>query len=198
MPGDKLKIMVASTIYGFSDQIEQICATIDSYDRYEVWNSHLKTIPVNPDLSNAENCLNAVQNCDLLFGIIRPRYGAVIDGGISITHQEIRRSIKLRKPRWFIAHRDITIARKLLNQYRFDQDGNPVVGFAYRPTAVMDDIRVIDLYNEAILNDIPPEDRVGHWVDEFFKMDDILRCIQTQFQDVERVRKIVNQMNQGL
>ena len=66
MPGDKLKIMVASTIYGFSDQIEQICATIDSYDGYEVWNSHLKTIPVNPDLSNAENCLNAVQNLSLI------------------------------------------------------------------------------------------------------------------------------------
>ena len=187
--------MVASTVYGFSDQLEQICATIDSYNGYDVWNSHIRTIPVNPDLSNPQNCVIAAQECDLLFGIIRPRYGAVVEDNISITHQEIRTAINLRKPRWFIAHRDITIARQLLKQYRFDQDGTPIAGYTYRPTAVMDDIRVIDLYNEAILNDLPPEDRVGHWVDEFFKMGDILKCIQTQFQDVDRVREIVNQMN---
>jgi len=195
MPEDKLKIMVASTVYGFDYQLEQICAILSNYG-YEVWNSHLKTIPVDPGLSNPQNCLNAVESCDLLFGIIRTRYGAVVENNISITHQEMRRAIELRKPRWFVAHRDITVARKLLYQYMYDKDKNPIAGFSYKRTAVMDDIRIIDLYNEAILNDVPPEERVGHWVDEYFKMGEILQCLETQFQDVDRVTAIVNQMNQ--
>ena len=33
-----LRIMVASTVYGFQDQIEQICSVLQVYG-YEVWNS---------------------------------------------------------------------------------------------------------------------------------------------------------------
>ena len=195
MPDEPLKIMVASTVYGFQDQIEQICATLSGYG-YEVWNSHIRTVPLNPRMSNPQNCLEAVKNCDVFFGIIRPRYGAVVEGDISITHQEIRRAIELRKPRWFIAHRDITVARQLLKQYMFDQDGNINPDFDYRRTDIMDDIRVIDLYNDAIMNNVPPADRVGHWVDEFYRVGDILRCLETQFSNPDRVREIVNQMNQ--
>lgn len=50
----KINIMVASTIFGFEDQLEQICSTLQCYN-YEVWNSHIKTIPVHPGLSNTEN-----------------------------------------------------------------------------------------------------------------------------------------------
>ena len=188
--------MVASTVYGFEDHIEQICATLMGYG-YEVWNSHIRTIPLNPGMSNLQNCLEAVQNCDAFFGIIRPRYGAVVEGNISITHQEIRRAIELRKPRWFIAYRDITVARQLLKQYRFDDQGNPNPDFNYRRTDIMDDIRVIDLYDETIMNELPPADRIGHWVDEFYRIDDILRCLETQFSNLDRVREIVTQMKQG-
>ncbi len=194
MPGDRLKIMVASTVHGFQDQIDQICGTLTGYG-YEVWNSHIRTIPLHPGMSNPQNCLRAVQDCDLFFGIIRPRYGAVVEGDISITHQEIRRAVELRKPRWFIAHRDITVARQLLKQYMFDGEGNPNPSFNYRKTDIMDDIRVIDLYNEATMNDLPPAERVGHWVDEFYKIGDVLSCLETQFFNLDRVREIVNQMN---
>ncbi len=189
----KLKIMVASTIYGFEDSLEQICAVLQGYD-YEVWNSHIKTIPVHPGLSNTENCIKAVESCDLLFGIVRERYGAVINDEISICHQEIRKAIDLRKPRWFAAHRNITVARQLLNQYMFDDKGNPNPNFTYRATGVMDDIRVIKLYNEVIQNDILPVNRVGHWVDEYSSIGDILQCIKTQFIDVKRIMRIVEEM----
>lgn len=189
----KLKIMVASTIYGFEDQLEQICSTLQGYG-YEVWNSHMKTIPVHPGLSNQENCLRAVDACDAVFGVIRPQYGAVIAGDISITHSEMRRAIDQRKPRWFVAHRDVAIARQLLKQYMFDEHDNPNPAFTFRRTNVMDDIRVIQLYNDTILNAVPPADRIGHWVDEYFRVVDILRCLETQFADVERVKTIVEQM----
>lgn len=189
----KLKIMVASTIYSFEDQLDQVCATLQGYG-YEVWNSHFKTIPVHPGKSNTENCLLAVNACDVFLGIIRPQYGSGIIGALSITHQEMLKAIKLKKPRWFIAHRDITIARQLLKQYMFDAQHQPNPAFTYRRTTVMDDIRVVQLYNDTILNDVPPDQRIGHWVDEYFRLGDILKCVETQFKNVKRVREIVEQM----
>ncbi len=185
--------MVASTVYGFQDQLEQICATLSGYG-YEVWNSHINTIPLNPSISNLQNCLFAVEQCDLVFGIIRPRYGAVLEEDISVTHNEIRRAIQLKKPRWFVSHRDIIVARQLLKQFMFDQDGNRNPDFHFSKTDIMDDIRVIDLYNEVIMNDHPVLDRVGHWVDEYYRIGDVLNCLETQFSNIGRTRIIVNQM----
>lgn len=187
--------MVASTIYGFEDQLNQICAALKGYG-YEVLNSHLKTIPVDPNKSNLENCLLAVEACDLFFGIVRSQYGSGVVGAISITHEEMRKAIELKKPRWFVAHRDITVARQLLKQYMFDKDGNANPDFSYKRTNIIDDIRVIDLYNDTILNDVPVEERKGHWVDEYFRLDDILQCVETQFKNTQRIRDIVEQMKQ--
>src|SRR5271155_4132811 len=64
----KLKIFVASTVYNFEDQLRQICGVLTSLG-YEVWNSHLGTVPVSPALSNRENCIEAVKACDLFLGI---------------------------------------------------------------------------------------------------------------------------------
>ena len=80
----------------------------------------------------------------------------------------------------------------------FDTDGNPNPTFTYKRTNVMDDIRVIKLYNDTILNDMLPVERIGHWVDEYYRLGDILKCIKTQFGDVQRVRSIVEQMKQQL
>ena len=191
----KLKIMVASTIYGFEDQLEQVCGILRGYG-YEVWNSHLKTIPIYPDKSNAENCLFAVQSCDVVCGIIREKYGSGVVNGISITHQEIRAAIKLKKPHWLIAHRDIRIARELLKQFMFDEHNQPKPDFIFRRTGVIDDIRIIELYNDAVKNDLPVAERTGNWVDEYLRIDEILKWLETQFSDLNRVRGIVNQMNQ--
>lgn len=121
----KIKIFVASSIYGFEDQLTQICSTLNTFG-YEVWNSHIRTVPVHPGLSNQENCLKAVEDC----------------GG----------------------------------------------------TSIMDDIRIIDLYNDTIKNDVSPDERVGHWVDEYFEITDILQCVKTQFVDINRVQRIINEM----
>ena len=92
--------MVASTVYGFEDQISQIVAQLNTLG-YEVLNSHYGSIKVNPRLSNLKNCLNAVEECDLFFGIIRPYYGTGNIGNKNITFEEIKKAIRLKKPYWF-------------------------------------------------------------------------------------------------
>lgn len=93
----KIKIMLGSTVYGFEDQLSQIIAQLQLLN-YDVLNSHNGSIKVNPHLSNLDNCLNAVKECDLFLGIIRPYYGTGNIGEKNITFEEIKLAIKLKKP----------------------------------------------------------------------------------------------------
>ena len=185
--------MIASSVYGFEDQIKQICGLFEHMGYHPV-NSQYRTLPTDPSKSNRDSCLEAVRKCDVLFGIIRPFYGTGIIGNDSITHQEMKLAITLKKPRWFVAHRDIRVARVLLKQYMFNEDGTVNAGFQYIPTKLLDDIRVIQLYNDTIQNDVPPEERIGHWTEEYFELDDIIKVIQVQFADQNRIWNIIEKM----
>jgi hypothetical protein len=83
---EPLRLMVASSVYGFETDLDQICGVLDTYG-FTVMNSRMGTIPPHPDKSNRENCLEAVRNCDVFLGIIRPFYGSGIVGERSITHE---------------------------------------------------------------------------------------------------------------
>lgn len=67
-------IMPSTSVYGFENKITQICAMLKE-SGYNVWNSHLGTVRGNSALSNLENCLKAVEDCDLFLGIIRTQCG---------------------------------------------------------------------------------------------------------------------------
>jgi hypothetical protein len=190
----KIEIMIASSVYNYEDQINEICGILEQMDYHPI-SSHYKTMPTDPSKSNLENCLLAAQNCDAFFGIIRPFYGSGVIGDTSITHEEMKTAIALKKPRWFIAHRDVRVARELLKQYRYLPNKSLNPDFAYLPTKLLDDIRVVDMYNDTILNDIKPEERIGHWTDEYFTIQEIKKVIQTQFHDKERILDIINKMN---
>ncbi|MBI1851995.1 MAG: DUF4062 domain-containing protein [Planctomycetes bacterium] len=175
--------MVASTVYGFEDQLNQICSTLDQFG-YDVWNSHKGKIPVHPHKSNLENCLAAVQDCDVFFGIIRTSYGSSGRGVRSITHEEIAESVRLKKPRWFTADRDVDVARRLLKPYMFRSDGTRTA-FKLLKNDVLSDLRVIDMYNDAARD---------HWVHAFRSFEDALVFVDTQFKDEARVRRICREM----
>lgn len=190
----KIEIMIASSVYNYEDQISEICGILEQMGYHPI-SSHYKTMPTDPSKSNLENCLIAAQKCDAFLGIIRPFYGSGIIGETSITHEEMKTAIALKKPRWFIAHRDIRVARELLKQYRYLPDRSLNPDFVYQPTKLLDDIRVIDMYNDTILNDINPAERIGHWTEEYFTIQDIKKVIQTQFHDKERILDIIYKMN---
>lgn len=190
-----LRLMVASSVYGFETELDQICAVLSTYG-YSVWNSHLGTIPTHPGKSNLENCLEAVRRCDMFLGIIRPLYGSGIVGARSITHEEMRLAVNLQKPRWFLVHDHVTFTRQLMQQFRFRNDGQrrkrPL---QFKKTPVFDDLRVLDLYDDVVQTGIPPDQRRGHWAQEYHELGQVLRYIETQFADVDRVREIVTEMN---
>ncbi|MFO7937983.1 MAG: DUF4062 domain-containing protein [Kiritimatiellia bacterium] len=190
----KLNLMVASTVHHYEDQIRQVCAVLSGFG-YDVWNSHIGTIPQHPGFSNLKNCKEAARNCHIFVGFIRPFYGSGIVGARSITHEEFRVARQKGKPRWFMAHRDVTFSRQLLKPYMFKRDGKPT-NFKLKKNPVLDDLRVIDLYNDAIQNHIPVARRRGHWVQEFYRIEEVLEYLDNQFKDVRRIRKICKDMGQ--
>ena len=68
--------------------------------------SHKGTLPVSSTRNAYENCLYGVERCDLFLSLITPQYGSGVagKGEMSITHQELLKTIDLNKPRWILAH----------------------------------------------------------------------------------------------
>lgn len=167
----QLKILVSSTVYGYEDLLESIFALLETFG-YDVMMSHKGTVPVDPQHGAMENCLKAVESCDLFLGLILPRYGSGKEerDGVSITHREILHAIKLNKPRWFLVHEHVAIARELLRPYRDKTKAGFtfVSGMPFKETDILSDTRVIDMYEAAMRHDIKKvAERKGNWVQTF-------------------------------
>lgn len=182
----KLKIMVGSTVYGFEDQLSQIVAQLQLLE-YDVLNSHNGSIKVNPKLSNLENCIKAVEECDLFLGIIRPFYGTGNIGDKNITFEEIKKAIELKKPYWFLVHRDVVFARELF-KYLELKSGDEIVVSKNK----LFDPRTIEIYEYVIENHIPVTLRNGNWAQQFYRLDEMMTYINTQFTDRDFVENILN------
>ena len=58
--------------YGIEELLDRVYTQLTRYG-YEVWMSHKGTVPVRSDRTAFENCLAAVDKCDLFLGIMLPR-----------------------------------------------------------------------------------------------------------------------------
>ena len=189
----KIKIMVSSSVYGFENELEQVFATLRSY-RYHVMNSYDKTIRVHPRLSNLENCLRAVEECDLFLGIIRPFMGTGNIGEMNITFEEMKRAIELRKPSWFLVHRDVVFAYKLFKKIPRSERDN--IFERYRVQWMRDkffDPICINAFEHVINRDGLPNIQTSNWTQEFYQLTDIMKYIKTQYKDKTSVKTILEQ-----
>lgn len=185
----RLTVMVSSTVYGIEELLEKIYATLTAFG-YEVWMSHKGTLPVSSTRTAFENCLHGVENCDLFLSLITPQYGSGVGvkGGLSITHQELLKAIELNKPRWVLAHDHVVFARTMLTQLGHDSAAKRAA-LGFKKGKVMDDLRVIDMYEAAIRHDVNMPDRKGNWVQKYVNPDEALLYASSQFfryQEAER------------
>ena len=110
-------VMISSSVYGFEDQLDRIAAIFRTLD-YNVVMSKEGSLQVNPRLGNFENCLKAVENCDLFFGIIRPNCGTGSSNNKSITLQEFEHARELQKPSWFVIDNKVKWYKDLIRCLR--------------------------------------------------------------------------------
>ena len=189
----KPTILVSSTVYGIEELLDRIYTVLTAFG-YEVWMSHRGTLPVRSDRSAFENCLAAVDECDLFLGLITPAYGSGRDGSdISITHQELRRAIELHKPRWLLAHQHVVFARLLLGDLGRKTSEKRRKLKLRKGSKSISDLRVIDMYEEAILNTRPLPARHGNWVQTFGSDEEALLFASAQFSRVQEVERFLDE-----
>ena len=186
--------MVSSTVYGMEDQLTQLYGMLSGYG-YRVWMSHMGTLPVMPGASAFDTCLAAVDACDIFFGLIRAQYGSgqATRDAKSITHQELSRAIARNKVRFFIADRTVVTARRLLLDLDFKGPEGRKALTLRRGASLIDDLRVIDMYEEAIQDAVPVGERVDNWVQPYAGWDDILRYVEEQFDRYEALAELIRQ-----
>jgi len=172
----QLTIMVSSTVYDAESDLDQIAAILSQQFGYKVIMSKNGSVYVSmKNISNTKAaCLQAVKDCDLFLGIIFPRYGS------GITHDEFLEAKRLDKPRWFIAHEKIEFLRKLLQPKMYTKGGKRTT-FSIPKTTVLDNIKVVDMYNDVRAN----------WVQSFSNMNEVKTFIETQFGDMkQRIKEL--------
>ena len=67
--------------------------------------------------------------------------------------------------------------------------------FEIQPASVMDSVKVVDMYNDAVQINLAYEERKYHWVQEFFRPDEALRHVETLFRDIKRVERELANIN---
>lgn len=186
-------ILVSSTVYGIEELLARIYTILTTFG-YEVWMSHKGTLPVRSDHTAFENCLHAVDECDLFMGIITPTYGSGKEGSdLSIVHQEINRAIELNKPRWLLAHEQIVFARRLLRDLGHDSPKKREKLKLRKGAKSITDLRVIDMYEEAIRHTEPMSERNGNWVQEYRADEDALLFASAQFSRFQEVEEFIKE-----
>ncbi len=187
--------MVSSTVYGVEDELERTYSKLTGFG-YEVWMSHMGTLPVFSNRSAFENCLDGVRNCDIFLGIIGCQYGSGVDkddpDSLSIVHQELSLAIQLNKPRWLLAHENILTARTLLSKLGYE-DSEARKKLNLKRNDVLGDLRLIDMYEEAIIDSKPLEERKGNWVQKFNRPDQSDRFLVFQFYRYQEVQSYIEE-----
>lgn len=184
----KLKVMVASSVYGFEDTIEQLCAMLKTWG-YHVLNSHICTIPTDSDNPNIQDCLNAVQECDLFIGIVRTDMGTGNVDGKNITIEEIRKAIELNKKRWFVVDKTVVVARQIINHLILTEDkgkdtkeqrnvlDSKVVLLKKSPFLDPKSIEALNMILEGRENE--EHETVGRWCQPYERPSEIFTYIET-------------------
>jgi len=185
-----LIVFVASSVYGNEDLLERFYKVLTEIG-FEVWMSYKGKLPVVPGKTNPEICLDAVEKADCFIGILTGRSGSGKDPGEKfIFHKEVEKAIALNKPRWFLVHHDVSIAREALR---------PLLekGTEFQPSNVIKDKEVLEIY------DLIHKPKRGfykdtdRWIQEYRTVYEAAEYVQTQLKRYfESITWIINSLIQ--
>lgn len=162
----KVNIFVSSTCYDLSQIRNDIKQCITNLGHNPIL-SEMKDFPIDPQLTNAENCINAVKNeADIFVLIIGNKYGSILESGKSITNTEFLTAINKGIPIYTFALKQMTTILPLWEK-------NPDMNLS----EVVDNKKVFEF-----LADV--RKRRGLWNFEFEKAQDITEILKAQLSSL--------------
>jgi hypothetical protein len=88
--------------------------------------------------------------------------------------------LELEKPRWFLAHHDLIFARSLLRDLGYGTSAQRAT-LKLAGRKLVDDLRVIDVYEEVIQAEKKLRDRRGNWAQPYATPSDANIFVVSQF-----------------
>ena len=162
----KLNIFVSSTCYDLSQIRDDIKQCIIELGHNPIL-SELKEFPIVPNLSNSENCINAVKNeADIFVLLIGNKYGSVLESGKSITNTEFITAVEKGIPIYTFAMKRKTTILPLWEQ-------NPDMDLS----GLVDNKKVFEF-----LADV--RKKSGLWNFEFEKAQDVTEILKSQLSNL--------------
>ena len=107
------------------------------------------------------------------------------------------KAIRLKKPYWFLVHRDVVFARQLFKKMKAKDSSKKILDVIDIKSDKFFDYRCIGIYEHVIKQGISIELRNGNWAQEFYRLDEALTYINTQFSDKEFIMNILKQKEAG-
>lgn len=175
----KVNIFVSSTCYDLSQIRNDLRQCIQDLGHNPIL-SELKDFPIDTRLSNAENCINAVnKEADIFVLIIGNKYGSVLESGKSITNVEFLAAINKGIPIY-------TFALKQMTNILPVWEKNPNADYSH----IVDNNKVFEF-----LADV--RKKRGLWNFEFENAQDITEILKAQlsnlFHDALGVKRMIEQ-----
>lgn len=173
----KTRIFISSTCYDLSQIRKDLKEGIEAMGHIPILSEN-KDFPVFPELTSAENCINAVRNeTDIFVLIIGDRYGYQLDSGKSITNTEFLTAYTKRIPVYTFTLKKVV---HILPAWR----RNPNADFC----DIVDDNKVFEFVDEV-------RSKKGLWNFEFDSAQDILEILKSQWsilfqQTLRQYRKL--------
>ncbi len=159
----KVNVFVSSTCYDLSQVRNDIKQCIIDLGHNPIL-SELNDFPVNPNLNNSENCINAVKSeADIFVLIIGDKYGSILDSGKSITNTEFLTAVEKGIPIY-------TFTKKEMLSILPVWEKNPNMNLS----GIVDNEKIFEF-----LSDI--RKKRGIWNFGFEKAQDITDILKSQF-----------------
>lgn len=208
-------VMISSSVNGYEDTLMTIEGLLRGWG-YDVIMSMSGSIKVNPHLHNFDNCLKAVDECDLFLGIIRPDCGTGREGKGCITFEEFKRARQLCKPCWFVIDSRIKHYKDLMKSLMLREFPNTkdeeldkfVAAFYDRKVRSREKLPlVLDLYQSKDLRKfdplcfemenfvnhkgVPREEITNNWMQYCDDIIDIQKFLEKNFGDKDFIDAIM-------
>lgn len=161
-------IFISSTCYDLSQIRQDLFEGISSLGHHPIL-SESKDFPVNPKLTAAENCIEAVKReADIFVLIIGNRYGSSLTSGKSITNSEFEAALMKGIPIYTFSLKQMVAILPVWKK-------NPNAVF----DSIVDDNKIFEFLDEV-------RSKQSLWNFEFEKAQDILEILRVQLSHLLR------------